>query len=287
VKTRPWPLILLALAQILAPLPNILVGAWVTRMAPGVYVSELLRASSWLQLADFFLLLPIAGVAVFMVRAWSYPVFVGIMGWIGWTNYLTWRQHPHVVNLGLLVGAYLVNAALVGYFLLPAVRAAYFNPRLRWWESKPRYLLNLPGRLDAHNDTRSCMLVNLSEGGAFIEAMSGLEPGQVLKLSFECLEQRFELHGRIVHQATHPGRGYGVQFILDREQRKQLKGAVRAFERLGTPRRPEKRRWTASFVEWVQVLFRTGKGWVPEVPARSRPGVQKRRRGLPTRRDAA
>jgi hypothetical protein len=65
--------------------------------------------------------------------------------------------------------------------------------------------------------------------------------------------------------------GYGVQFLLTRETHQALKKAVHALDLMDTPRRPEKDDWAESLGEWMRVLFSTGRGWVPEIPAAPAP----------------
>jgi len=80
------------------------------------------------------------------------------------------------------------------YFLLPAVRAAYFNAKLRWWETKPRYLVNIPasfGRKGA-SSARGTM-VNLSEGGAFLKTARKYKKSQKIHVQFYLLGRDYEV----------------------------------------------------------------------------------------------
>ncbi len=234
------------------------------RIDIGNYLSLVLRNKTWLQLADIFLLLPIAGIAIYSVKKWSYPVFISIIGWTIYSNYEVWRAHPDTMTLPVTLFTYGANLAIVSYFLIPAVRAAYFNPRLRWWENKPRYKVNLEGMIKGAFGETPAEVVNLSEGGAFVSTSAELQPEDKVDLHFNVFDRVFGIEGRVVYRLGSRN-AYGVQFILTPEIYANLKRVTQGLERMGVQRQPEKVLLYQSLREWAKTLVTTGKGLVPEI----------------------
>lgn len=267
MKKRPWPIVLLAWCQILAPISNVLFSAWLFKMTPKEYLSAMFYNESLLEIADFFLTLPLAGLAIYSVKKWSYPFFMAIMAWTVYYNFDTWKHSQGVISLPILLAAYALNLGITGYFLIPAVRAAYFNPRLRWWESKPRYYINFAGEIEGKFGKKDCTIVNISEGGAMVQTSEDLEPGSTFTLMLTPLQTPVFFKAKIVYRSTADTHSYGAQFVHNPESLDVARKMVRGYDLLGAERRPERGDWMAEFLEWANVLFKTGKGLVPDVPA--------------------
>lgn len=56
------------------------------------------------------------------------------------------------VSLGLLIAANSALLAVAGMIIHSNVRAPYFNPRLRYWEQKPRVAVRLQANLGGGDD---------------------------------------------------------------------------------------------------------------------------------------
>ncbi len=78
----------------------------------------------------------------------------------------TWSFLSHL-------GIYLFS---LSYFINPRVRHLYFDPKLRWWRTKPRFETHLPIIIKRENHWDYPIMKNISEGGCFLET---LELGQV------------------------------------------------------------------------------------------------------------
>jgi hypothetical protein len=256
----------LAFFQCLAPLTNLVLSSWLLKMTVPVFVAAVFKQASWLEIADFFLLPPLAGAAIFAFRPWSYAVFVGITSWNILYNLNVWWQFPQLVSLPILLSAHAVNIGLVTYFLLPAVRAAYFNPKLRWWESKPRFFVDIPATFDDGEGDRRCVITDLSEGGAFITTSRKLEADENIHLTFSFVNLEVKVEARVVHRRWQGTRGYGLQFVPDERSEQTLHRLTAALQMMGAPQRSPKDPFWAGFKSWLVSLFRTGKGWVPELP---------------------
>jgi hypothetical protein len=174
-----------------------------------------------------------------------------------------------------LVFVYGIEIALVSYFMLPAVRATYFNPRVRWWESKPRYELKLPAHLKVGVESLDAQVVNVSEGGVFIRTGRNLPLGDSVGLRFEILGQAFEVDGRIVHvrKAVDSGAGvdafwHGMEFAHTFDTSRRFQGLSKALRELGFQDRTPREPLFVSFKDWTSNLLRTGKGLTPDLGTR-------------------
>lgn len=275
MKQRPWPIVLLAACQIVAPIWSVLVNAHVYQMSVSAYLQTIWVTQPLWSLASFFLLVPLAGVAIYWMKPWSYPIFLVIMAYVSIDNYFTWRSSGDLVTVGTVLVVYALNILLVGYFLIPAVRTVYFNPRVRWWESKPRFevraelTLELVDRKEPATPQAapvSATLFDLSEGGAFVETLQEVSVGAKVRLRFALLGQSHEVEGRVVYRRPSGLVGYGVQFVFaSAEEKARFRRLARGLDFLGLPRRPERVQKWADFCAWLRRAAQ-GKDWLPELP---------------------
>ncbi len=266
MQRKPWPILFLALFQFLSPLADIGIGAYSQGVSPFYYLSTLLRTNAWYDLVQFFCVAPLGGLAIFKVKRWSYPVFMGCIAWVALSNYDAWQHNSQAMSLTSLLAGYGFNLALVTYFLLKQVRITYYDARVRWWESKPRYTLNAPAKLKVMDQLLTCHLINLSEGGAFIQTSTELKPGTSILLNYNCLGMDFGFSGEVLYQVQRQKNCYGIQFIIPLKKRPIIKKLTQAFELIGIERRPERTPWTISLKTWLKELFIEGKGLVPDFP---------------------
>ena len=62
-----------------------------------------------------------------------------------------------------------IYAISLSYFINPRVRTLYFDPKARWWKTKPRFETHLPIVMKVGEEWRYPILTNISEGGCFVE----------------------------------------------------------------------------------------------------------------------
>ena len=266
MTNRPWPLVILALIQMMTPIVNVLFNSWTLGVKPN-YVMGWIMERPTLEIFEFFFLMPIAGIAILRMRKWSYVVFFAAMGWslISNLRYLQYTSQSHSM-LALLV-VYSLQILLVLYFLLPSVRVTYFNPRVRWWESKPRFELKIPCTLEVKSQRHEGTILNVSEGGVFFQIPKGFNVGDVSRLEFHILSQIFSASGKIVHQ-RELGNGvycYGIQFDHTSDSQKRFQNLTEALELLEFQQRTPGVPLLKSFTNWIATLLKTGKGFTPQI----------------------
>jgi hypothetical protein len=266
MEYRPWPLVLLAVFHLSEPLAKVSFYSLFYGYNFLDIISYEVRNNNFLHIFEFFFLFPLAGLALYKVKKWSFPVFIIIEIWVFVAN---WAYFGHLlatkqyVMLTCLIVFGVLNLLVVGYLLLPAVRIAYTDPRMRWWEAAPRYSIDIPCRV---NDEFDATILNISRTGAFFALDSDLTLDKKTPLHFEHSGESFSCKGKVVHRFALSGRnGYGYEFgKLDSSSRKTLRSLLKKFDEQGIPRRPKKRSELAAFKEWLLTVAKTGKGLVPE-----------------------
>ncbi len=264
MRYKPWPIVILAAVLILMPVINTLVNAAYLGVSPATYVGYYFSVRQPHQVFAFFFMLPIAGIAVFAMKRWSYPVFLAAIAWALVDNLWSWRsQSGERGALWLYLVFFLFNLVVAVYYLLPTVRKVYFDRALRWWESKPRFLVSLPGDLRIGGAIIDHTLRDFSEGGAFVVAKVDAEPGDEVEFRMSISNFVVDVPARIVHKSSSIENGFGLQFRPDGATKRNIRRLVRALRILGLePSRDPSS--LGGFSEWGKGLLH-GKGWVPQV----------------------
>ncbi|HAR41836.1 MAG TPA: hypothetical protein DCS07_04280 [Bdellovibrionales bacterium] len=262
MRNRPWPLVLLAFMQFMTPVVNILLNSWTLRVKPDVILSWWLQRPA-LELFESFALMPLAGIAIYLMKRWSYLVFFVALFWNLLSNlkYIDYALN----NVPLMISAFyaLLNIVLVAYFLLPAVRRTYFDRSIRWWESQPRFEVATPMTLRKGPVVLDGSILNLSQGGAFVKTTVpvALNTGHILE--FHILSRTFKVHCKVLHSRD----GYaGIQFEHTRKSGKLFADLVKGLELIGFTERNSRTGTLSAFFQGLRIFLKTGKGLIPEVP---------------------
>lgn len=233
-----------------------------SRISIWEFLSIRWQEDSLIELLAMFTLLPIGGLVIYICKKWSYYTYFLIMGLVLYFNYLKWKESPHLFEFVYVVSFLIINFFVVGYFLVPAVRSLYFNQRLRWWESQPRYLVGLEGEiLKGEDEALHCKMENISANGASIRANQDYEGGEKITLCFTYEGYTFSIESEIKYVQ---GSLMGVQFLHNEETKKQVQDVIQTsfskkfLERNYAPPLLE------SFFLWLHRLLKTGKGIFPE-----------------------
>jgi hypothetical protein len=172
---RPWPLVILAIFQLLTPVGSLLFSSIANQMDVFSFTQDLWQNGNWVTKFSVFGLPPIlAGLIYFTRRMGLFLLTAAVLAQTG-MNIVTWGRATNSMSLSMLVLVSVINLALIAYLLLPSVREIFFNPDIRWWERQPRYILNAPAEIIFEGGVRSCFIHDLSRGGASLEC----NPGQI------------------------------------------------------------------------------------------------------------
>lgn len=168
---------------------------------------------------------------------------------MNWMNFLT------------LVLVLVVDILAVAYFVVPSVRKLYFDPRIRWWETAPRYVFNTPGTISGVLGT----IRNISEGGAMVEMGAGCPNGQTVELVWRFDSQSYAVSGRVVYcRAVGDRTACGVRFEHTSQSQKSMNSLVQKLDREGKKIRDREAGPEDSFGSWLKNLLSTREGLFPK-----------------------
>ncbi len=167
---------------------------------------------------------------------WGWNIFLLNSLFVGYTNALiairySESNHPFVaflVSIGLLIALMMR--------LGKEIRVPYFLPRIRWWETNPRYKLVVPVKVERTESGFEGEILDLSMGGCFIKSRNDLNQNERILSRFELFGAALEIGGTVVWRSqssvTHP-KGVGVKFdLLEKTQRRVMKAAMLHLKRI-------------------------------------------------------
>lgn len=265
MEHKPWPLLILAFIHFIEPVTKISFYSFYYHIHPLETVLNVYQSASAFHAFEFFFLFPIAGLAIFAVKKWSFPVFLIVELWVLIINvpYLNELYQTNQVWLfSSFISFAILNLVIVSYLLLPAVRIAYLDPRIRWWEAEPRYSVNLDCKV---NNQTAGIIKNISSSGVFIAIDSDLEINSTVALEFKfsAPSMEFMIRSRVavLHKFTINNiEGYGAQFSgITKGDKHLIKSIIKYLEKSKTVRRPPRRN-VGDLILWMITLFKTGKG---------------------------
>ena len=177
----------------------------------------------------FLSLLGVAsGYGLWEMKRWGWYIFLTTTILVGYNNAVLVSDFgtTHHKILAFLLSTFV----LLGLILRVAreVRVPYFLPKIRWWESNPRYKLSVPTIIRREDgSTVEGEVMDLSSGGCFVKVRNELSTDERILVSFTIFGQEIETTGTIVWKTqgavTHP-KGIGIKFgLMSRLQKRILK----------------------------------------------------------------
>jgi len=158
---------------------------------------------------------PVSALAILSVRRAGWWIFIAASSWLIANNVAAFALNPLVSPLStLLFDAALVAAAAM-FFRRHAI-APYFNPRLRPWESPPRYRLDVSAAIAIDGAETPIRVVDLSRGGAFAVPLALPAPrvGTHGEFSLRVAGAAYRIPAAVVRRQAMPSgdTGYGIMF---------------------------------------------------------------------------
>lgn len=271
---KPWPIVVLATLHILEPAFKVLFYSLLWDMPARSFLTYMQFQSTPLEIYLFFFAFPLAGLAILAVKNWSLPAFFSIQAITLASGFYFHVASPKTFPIALITAVTVVNILAVTYVLVPTVRLTYTDPSLRWWESKPRFIVDWAATLLQGKSKLKAHVCNISEGGVFLETSSKtkLTATDAVQVEFEFDGVAFSLAGRIRHySAATRSPKYGIQFTeLPPTMKRQIHSCVKSLRKQRAPQVGRHDDAWQSFKEWAFTLATTGKGLFPEVQTRPR-----------------
>lgn len=181
----------------------------------------------------------LAGYGLWEMKRWAWYVLIFVQLALVYSNAFL------VVNFGESehkLPAYLLSIAVLfvlTYWVGKEVRVPYFLPRIRWWESNPRYKLQVSAKIHRREgEPIDGEIMDLSTGGCFVKIRSELKDHEEVRIAFQVFGLEIESTGHIVWRSqssvTHP-KGIGIKFdAIDRPFRKRLKLVTQRLRKIAT-----------------------------------------------------
>lgn len=266
---KPWPIVIISFIFFIIPIINIL-GTYYFLKSEYLfsdYIRSLfLDSVNFLPLFNMIVPSLIAGYAVYSVKKWSYPVFLICMAWITCQMFFKFSYQFSGSEFFLtVIIPMIINIGYVSYILLPKVRAPYYDARLRWWETKPRYVFETDIKITFADTFTDGKMTNISEGGLFAIIPTSIEPNTIIKLNLSILETPLEILAKVVYRKPD-GTSHGLQFEkVTGPQKKIVKAIISKLAANNYEMTRPVPRWDEDFIKWFKTLITTGKGFVPEV----------------------
>ena len=218
MKQKPLLFTILMILCLIEPLIKIFYFKALTHFDLPVIMANLMARTSIKEIFDFWLVFPIAGLALLKIRSWSYFVFLSCLAYViySFVTYesYTWpynSETPFFYNQVIVVIAIIILIA----FMIPQVRRPFFDKRVRWWEPKTRYIVNITCRVQGKNIVFPSEILDISKTGAFLRESSYFNIGDELAIEFKYLGQNFNLPVQVMSQHVSRGQaGVGVRFLF-------------------------------------------------------------------------
>lgn len=215
---RPWPLIALAVLFVLSPLFYPLFVALFFDTPFGQVLADEFRANSALRNFEVFALPPLMGLGTYLARRPGY--FIVLFGSLylmgrGFFIFLSEDEAPPIATVAMMIAFF---GIVVFYFSRRKTRALYFDSKMRWWETDPRYEIDLAGRvLRGAGEPLPMRIRNIAIGGAALEgALAPFAEREIVHVDFEWEGKPFRLAASVVwERAQDSKRTIGVQWMED------------------------------------------------------------------------
>lgn len=192
-------------------------------------------------LSPYYILLCViaifAGYGLHEMRKWGWYVFVIANVLIGYSNavfiqdYGTSNHKVVVFILSILI------LLFVMYRVAREVRVPYFFPKIRWWESNPRYRLSVPVKIVRNvQNTLDGEILDISMGGCFVKLRSEASQDEMILIKFKVFGVELDCQGIVVWRTgstvTHP-KGVGIKFVnITKDTKRALKVVTRRLKKI-------------------------------------------------------
>lgn len=241
MKKRPLLVKFLALCFLLSPL-GILIELAIMAELPLPYLWLVFTPPFWHpQVLIVTLLTPVVGYGIWSTKCWGFWAVLAYSLGMFVNNIVLFVLGITFDNILITIAFNTIMIAIVLVFLMPVVRAPYFNPRLRWWEQATRWKTHDLRVLVKEFGTGRLLFeaeaFDISETGVFIatdriHALHDIFHLEIHGAHDLVLHAGAEIVWAPKHQATRP-HGYGCKFTtVDREFRKRIHSCIQEIKKL-------------------------------------------------------
>ena len=205
------------------------------------------------------------GFALYNMKpyAWHFFVFHSTLLLIEQFYVAISMAENYHVEIPLTLACLAIGSSI--FLLKLELRVPYFNPKIAWWESDPRYKISVPAQMTSADHFYQGEIMDISAGGCFIKLKENLKTEQLIQVKFSLFDQKFDCSGKIVWRTdsgvTHP-KGVGVKFYaLEKTHQIALRETVKKLKSLSKKYRSLRKEERANTMEQkVETLLSQRKG---------------------------
>lgn len=209
---RPLIITLIVICYLLAPAAVIIQASIINRipiLGPHNIFTRLF-------FTDYIILsvYPIGAFALYSVKRWGWYLFLGCSLILIVYNIVAYLFNPRY-NLFLLLLFNVLLALVAGIFFRKHIIAPYFNPRLRWWETEPRFKIEIKAEIIMNSTKLSGEILDISNSGCFIELDQYIKIGKIYNISIKCMHHFTEVKGKVMRKSSSKEEytGYGLMYV--------------------------------------------------------------------------
>lgn len=212
-KFRSRLLVFVAFTYLLFPLLYLFISALVFQI-PVLQALRILLSPSYYILSAIVMF---TGYSMLEMKRWSWYLLLLSNILITYSNALI-ASDAEGNNRALLIFALTALGILIlTYRLSLELKVPYLLPRIRWWESNPRYKMAIPTQIFRNSGE---ILIgetqDFSRAGLFIKTRDSIDMDEEVAIRIEVFGQKIELQAVVVWCAhtsvTHP-KGIGLKFL--------------------------------------------------------------------------
>ncbi len=256
MNRRPWLLVLLAITFVISPFLYPLLVSFYFDTPLTTVAKETLAINSTYRNIEVFILPVVLGIFTYFAHRASY--FIVVLGSIFLLvrNFLVFEATNDSFPVSALVFMNLLFVFVIVYLSRRSTRALYFNSKMRWWETDPRYVVEWEGTLSRLGaQPTKVKIQNIAVGGAALETLdSGFQPHEQIKLDFFALGQSYSFAAGVVREKNSEGAPtlLGIQWLEKRRSAdgKKMKKLIREIKQKGIPTTRPADRWQ-DFKSWI------------------------------------
>jgi hypothetical protein len=198
------------------------------------------------------------GACFFLARRIGYFFIIVCSIYLFARNVYVFASTDGAFPAHLLVFLNLLLIASIAYLSRKNTRNLYFDPKLRWWETDPRYRVDYPGTITRLGGAPTPMRIrNIAIGGAAIESEDpAFLPHERALITFEANGETYRLTSGVVWEED-PAQGrrmIGLQWTQDAQvsDPPRIKELIRRLKASRTPTTSQAPNWWQDLRAWIE-----------------------------------
>jgi len=267
---RPWPIVFLALIQLLSPIGTILLSAFANRVSVYDQLRIIWVHAPMLDRFTIFVMPLVLAWLIYFTKKLGLYIIAATVIYTFTKNIIEWRQINDASSWAMLILVNLFNLGLLAYIFVPSVREIFLNPNLRWWERETRYILNIEATVVQGEREQACYLQDISLSGASFQCLPGMiHRGDAIRLKFGYKNHQIAFAANIMYERAI--NDDSTQFGLRRSDEFRHSGESMLVSNLISDLKKNKCPTTQmdtdskkSLFSWARRAARTPQAWFPE-----------------------